>query len=117
MAESSCGEVPEMWRSSGLISSDLSTNGLFDDSSSPTRGSRVRKPTRTLVGEVADAFEWSRDLDLTPHLEERGLLDSSGHLTIAGALFLTEPGPSMRQNKAIIEVRRYPEGSSTYDPR
>ena len=62
-------------------------------------------------------FEWSRDLDLTPHLEERGLLDSSGHLTIAGALFLTEPGRSMRQNKAIIEVRRYPEGSSTYDRR
>jgi len=71
-----------------------------------------------LLREVCEAFGWpTRSRDLTIRLAEQGLSTREGVLTIAGALFLTRPGESLRQNKAIVEVRRYPEGSAEYDRR
>lgn len=49
-------------------------------------------------------------------LAERGLV-TGNNLTIAGALFLTRPTESLSLNKAIVEVRRYPQGGTDYDRR
>lgn len=71
-----------------------------------------------LLGEVCAAFAWSpAAADLRDRLVEQGLLTREGTLTIAGALFLTDRLESLRQNKAIIEVRRYPNDGSDYDRR
>jgi ATP-dependent DNA helicase RecG len=69
------------------------------------------------LNEVQSVFRWS-DGSLTQRLQERGLLTSdTSNLTVAGALFLTDPGSSLSQNKAVVEVRRYPEGAAEYDRR
>ncbi len=71
-----------------------------------------------LLEELRSAYGWSRrSRDLDDRLLERGLLTNDSHLTIAGALFLTDPARALRQNKAVVEIRRYPEGSSEYDRR
>jgi ATP-dependent DNA helicase RecG len=71
-----------------------------------------------LLQEVCDAFQWSPDdRTLDDRLREQGLLTADRALTIAGALFLTDPAEELGQTKAVIEVRRYPAGSSEYDRR
>jgi len=71
-----------------------------------------------LLDELLSAYGWSRrSRDQEDRLKERGLLTEDRSLTVAGALFLTDPARSLSQNKAIIEIRRYPEGSSEYDRR
>ena len=70
--------------------------------------------------EMAEAFGWpARATDLQPRLVEQGLATREGNLTVAGALVLTDPRDTLRQNKATVEVRRYPSdaGSSEYDRR
>lgn len=68
--------------------------------------------------ELCTAFDWdesSRELD--KRLREKGLLTPGRALTMAGALFLTDPSDSIRQNKAVVEVRRFPESGIDYDRR
>jgi ATP-dependent DNA helicase RecG len=68
--------------------------------------------------EVCKAFGWKRTSpNWSDRLEERGLLTHEGHVTVAGALFLTDPSTSLRQSKAIVEVRRFPGDSDDYDRR
>ncbi len=72
----------------------------------------------TLVREVSDVFDWGhRSKGVQDRLRERGLLTADDSLTVAGALFLTDPASSLRQNKALVEIRRFPEGASEYDRR
>lgn len=71
-----------------------------------------------LLGELCGIFQWDeRPENLEDRLREKGLLTERGRLTVAGALFLTDPSESLRQNKAIVEVRRFPEGGIDYDRR
>jgi ATP-dependent DNA helicase RecG len=71
-----------------------------------------------LLSNLCTVFSWDEHAqDLPDRLEEKGLISSSGLLTIAGVLFLTDPSTSIRQNKAIVEVRRYPESGINYDRR
>lgn len=72
-----------------------------------------------LVAELADAQGWesSDAAELSPRLVERRLATSEGVLTIAGALFLTDPSDSLRLDKVTIEVRRYPDEGVDYDRR
>lgn len=70
------------------------------------------------IESLCEMFDWDRDSpELRMRLEEKGLVGPEGFLTVAGALFLTDPSASIRQNKAIVEVRRYPEGGIDYDRR
>jgi ATP-dependent DNA helicase RecG len=67
--------------------------------------------------EVADVYKWPHDYDgLLERLCERGLVIGT-NLTIAGALFLTNPNTSMSLTKIGIEVRRYPVEGGEYDRR
>lgn len=71
-----------------------------------------------LLGEVSRVFGWDEnDPHLADRLREHGLVAHDGRLTIAGALFLTDPRVALRQNKAIVEVRRYPTDGPNYDRR
>lgn len=73
---------------------------------------------RELIGELCSAYGWSpRSKGLRQRLYERGLVSDDGRLTIAGALFLTDPATSLRQSKAMVEIRRYPAGETEYDRR
>jgi len=73
---------------------------------------------KVLLGEVCDAYGWRvRSKDLPARLSEQGLATRDGALTIAGALFLTDPAESLRQSKAIVEMRRYPSEGTEYDRR
>jgi ATP-dependent DNA helicase RecG len=68
--------------------------------------------------EICDVYDWDAESDDLPaRLEERGLATPDRHLTIAGVLFLTDPDEALRQNKAMVEVRRYPEETGEYDLR
>ncbi|MFN2389923.1 MAG: ATP-binding protein [Actinomycetota bacterium] len=70
------------------------------------------------LGDLCNAFGWENQSPALPdRLTEKGLLGQHGSLTIAGALFLTDPSNSLRQNKSVVEVRRYPEGGIDYDRR
>lgn len=81
-------------------------------------GATLSAVDSSLRDEVCGAFHWSpRSKDLTDRLQEQGLLTHERHLTVAGALFLTDPARSLRQSKAVVEVRRFPEGSRDYDRR
>jgi ATP-dependent DNA helicase RecG len=77
----------------------------------------VRDADPLLLSELRKAFGWPPRSDASDRLRERGLANDHGRLTVAGALFLTDPGQSLRHSKAIIEVRRYPEGRREYDRR
>lgn len=71
-----------------------------------------------LVAEVASAFGWSsKSRVLDDRLIEQGLLCAGGNLSLAGALFLTDPKESLRQNKAVIELRRYADQTNDYNRR
>jgi ATP-dependent DNA helicase RecG len=72
---------------------------------------------RDALIELCRVYGWNDgQADLPERLAERGLA-TNGNLTIAGALFLTRPSASLRLNKAIIEVRRYPHEDAEYDRR
>ncbi len=72
----------------------------------------------SLLRHVCSVYRWSpRARELADRLKERGLLTEQDHLTVAGALFLTDPTRSLHQQKAIVEIRRYPESRSEYDRR
>jgi len=71
-----------------------------------------------LLEAVSQVFGWSpRAPGLRDRLKERGLLTEQHTLTIAGALFLTEPRDSLNLNKAVVEVRRYEDDGPDYDRR
>lgn len=71
-----------------------------------------------LLRDLSAVFGWDENAEeLADRLREKGLVTVEGALTIAGVLFLTDPSSSIRQNKAIVEVRRYPEGGIDYDRR
>lgn len=71
-----------------------------------------------LLGELCGALGWKRsDAQLPDRLGERGLLTAEGTLTVAGALFLTDPRISLRSSKAVVDLRRYPGDGSEYDRR
>lgn len=71
------------------------------------------------VTELREAYGWGAggDDDLVSRLQERDLLTRDENLTFAGSLFLTDPRASLGQPKAVVEVRRYPEGTDEYDRR
>lgn len=70
-----------------------------------------------LLDEMRGAFGWEPSArDLRERLYEQGLA-AGEQLTIAGALFLTDPQLSLRQNKAVVEVRRHPADGPAYDRR
>jgi len=68
-----------------------------------------------LLEALRTAYGW-RD-GLHERLQERGLAAEDGSLTVAGALFLTDPSASLGQQKAVIEVRRHPDDTADYDRR
>ena len=81
-------------------------------------GLSFREANDELVAEMAGVWEWDlNDAAFFDRLREKGLLSNSDTLTIAGALFLTDPAVSLDQNKAVVEVRRYPSGGVNYDRR
>jgi ATP-dependent DNA helicase RecG len=66
---------------------------------------------------LSDAFRWARADEVVERAYERGLATADGNMTIAGALFLTEPAQSLGQSKAIVDVRRYSATGADYDRR
>lgn len=71
-----------------------------------------------LLGELCGALGWTRSDDQLPdRLRERGLLTADDTLSVAGALFLTNPTISLRSSKAVVDIRRYPGEGSDYDRR
>lgn len=71
-----------------------------------------------MLGSICDVFGWPIDDSKLPdRLTERGLLTEDRKLTIAGALFLTDPRNSLNLNKAVVEVRRYGDEGPDYDRR
>jgi ATP-dependent DNA helicase RecG len=69
-----------------------------------------------LLIELRRAYDWPAR-GVQARLIERGLTSRDGMLTVAGALFLTDPGRAIDQHKAVIEVRRYPHERAEYDRR
>ena len=70
-----------------------------------------------LLASLGAAFGWKSDApDVLDRLRERGLAVGD-ELTIAGALLLTKPSSSLSLNKAVVEVRRYPDEGTDYDRR
>lgn len=69
-----------------------------------------------LLRQLAVAFGWSAEGDYAARLREHGLA-RDGHLTVAGALFLT-PRPADHLGKTFVEILRYPSDTGTdYDRR
>ena len=67
---------------------------------------------------MTTAFGWAADDPcLLDRLRERALVTPNGNLTIAGALFLTDPTKSLGAAKIGIECRRYPDEGIDYDAR
>jgi ATP-dependent DNA helicase RecG len=86
---------------------ELTDTGLAASTADPAR-----------LQEVAEAYDLRpKARDLHQRLQERGLLSEQGTLTIAGALFLTDPSQALQQQKAMVEVRRYPSAEAEYDRR
>jgi ATP-dependent DNA helicase RecG len=68
--------------------------------------------------ELCEAYAWdASDPKLADRLQERHLATSAATLTIAGALFLTDPSASVGLAKAVVEIRRYPDDGTDYDRR
>ena len=78
---------------------------------------RVSDVEASLLNEVRRAYSWGRSSSQHDRLVERGLATTEGDLTVAGTLILTDPAESLGQQKALIEVRRYPDDSPDYDRR
>ncbi|GAB4082211.1 hypothetical protein GCU67_19855 [Modestobacter muralis] len=79
----------------------------------------VTEAEQGYLDELALVHGWSElnPEGLRQRLTERGLVLSNGNMTIAGALFLTDPAQSLGVSKAFVEVRRYPEVGGEYDRR
>jgi len=70
------------------------------------------------LAQVCSVFELdAKSPEINERLRERGLVTNADTLTVAGALLLTDPSVSLDQQKASVEVRRYPEGSEIFDRR
>jgi ATP-dependent DNA helicase RecG len=71
-----------------------------------------------LLEELAAAWGWPVDADLTSRLIEQGLLDGTDgdRLTVAGALYLL-PEPHLTLGKTYVEVFRYRDRGTSYDRR
>lgn len=68
-----------------------------------------------LIDEVAEAFEWAKDSEITEQLRSQGLLvPGRDHLTVAGALYLLKR-PAEVVAKAFIEIRRFSDADGV-DP-
>lgn len=80
-------------------------------------GIHIRQVDEARLREVEEAFSWSAENDIRDRLREQGLLTADENLTIAGALFLTDPTTSLGQSKAVVEIRRYPGEGPDYDRR
>ena len=77
----------------------------------------VSDSSRPALEALCAVYGWSPDDPaVADRLAERGLCAGT-HLTIAGALLLTDPRDSMDLNKAIVEVRRYPDDGPNYNRR
>ena len=101
----------------GRLSEFVQRQTLRRFESSPS-GIPLSQAERPLLAELCSAFEWdSADSEFANRLMEHGLANERGELTIAGALLLTDPAKSIDHSKAIVEVRRYPQGSVDYDRR
>jgi ATP-dependent DNA helicase RecG len=90
--------------------------GRFEET--PT-GIAVSDASPRLVGEIANAYDWSDPSNHAVRLEERGLVARNGpelQLTVAGALYLLA-SPQERLGKAYVEVLRFAEGATDYDRR
>lgn len=71
---------------------------------------------KELLNRMAKAFGWKDSGDLPERLKERHLLSDSGHLTVAGALYLAE-NPGENLGKAYVEIFRYRDDKNRYDRR
>lgn len=80
-------------------------------------GLTMGSTSQDLSDEIRVAYGWGKRTNIEGRLRERGLLSQEGNLTVAGALFLTDPGDALGQNKAVVEVRRYPQDPGEYDRR
>jgi ATP-dependent DNA helicase RecG len=82
-------------------------------------GIPLARASAELLGEVADAYGWSRESELYERLPEAGLAtrgDGGGNLTVAGGLFLRER-PDEKLGKSYVEVLRFPDDGPDYDRR
>lgn len=68
------------------------------------------------LDELAEAYGWADDGRLDERLTELSLIEPTGELTVAGALYLLDD-PAERIGKAFVEVLRYPDESADYDKR
>lgn len=62
---------------------------------------------------LSRAFGWRPGEEREDRLRERNLLHSSGRLTVAGALTLSDPTASMRTAKFVVDLRSYESDSSS----
>lgn len=64
---------------------------------------------------LAEAFRWTDSSAVVERWREKGLLHSSGDLTIAGAQVLTDPADSLNTAKFHVDVRSYEsDGETSY---
>jgi ATP-dependent DNA helicase RecG len=66
-----------------------------------------------IMGDLAAAYGWSDPQPDEGRLRERGLMTTTGSLTVAGALVLTDPSQSLRAAKFNIDVRAYESETGT----
>lgn len=79
---------------------------------------RIEDADHEALDELCSVYSWNPSgAELRDRLRERRLATADGRLTIAGALFLTDPSASVGLAKASVEVRRYPDDSPDYDRR
>lgn len=81
-------------------------------------GIRIDDCDPELLTELATVSGWNvHAADLNVRLQEKGLALPSDNVTIAGALFLTDPRRALGQSKTVVDVRRFPADSGEYDRR
>ncbi|GAB3593046.1 ATP-binding protein [Angustibacter peucedani] len=67
----------------------------------------------TVARRLAEAHGWPMNVPVVDRWVERGLATPSGHLTIAGALTLTDPAASLDAGKFHIDLRSYEADDTT----
>lgn len=81
--------------------------------STPTSSS-LGAVSAALLHDLVEAFGWRDSVE--QHLEEHGLIDSTGMVTVAGCLYLLDDAaPTL--GKPYTEILRYPAAGSDYDRR
>jgi ATP-dependent DNA helicase RecG len=73
----------------------------------------VDKVLPGMAEELASVHGWPDGYDTQARWTERNLLHSSGHLTVAGALLMTDPATTLGASKFNIDLRSYESDSST----